>query len=132
MKKMKFTTVLCFLSIQSLTFAQGQQDFVGVWKLKTVIDNSGKRCSGIRKFTLTLDTDSSYYMYFGGTSWVEGKWVTEGDKIQFDAQTIADPCMEWTYDKDFKDLYLTEDKTLIIDMFICGTVDGSSYFRKKR
>lgn len=128
--KMKLViTVLAFVILNG-TVVYGQADLTGTWKLKKVIETSGKKYSGAKSYTLVLRADQRYEMYFGGTSWISGKWELNVTKLKFEAQSIADPCMEWKFDNEFKSFEMTSDGTLIIDMFVCNIPEGRSYFKK--
>jgi hypothetical protein len=127
---MKFLLALFFFLIQTINHAQQHSNLIGTWKLKTVLDSSGKKCKRIKKYTLTISADNSYIMNFGGTSGIAGHWSTDGNKIKFDAKTVVDPCMEWNSDDEFKSYEIMDSGTLIIDLFICGEVAGRSYFKK--
>lgn len=129
---MKFLTTLLLLLIWGNISAQTPSDLVGTWKLKTVRDSTEKKCKGIEKYVLIIHPDHTYDMYFGGSSGASGRWEIEGNKIKFDAQSIADPCMEWRVDKEFKSFEITNDGMLVIDMFICSNAKGKSYFKKKK
>jgi hypothetical protein len=128
--KIKFLITLFFFLIQTINHAQQQSNLIGTWKLKTVLDSSGKKCKGIKKYTLTINADTSYKMDLGGTSGVVGHWSVDGNKIKFEANTVVDPCMEWSFDDEFKSFEITDAGALIIDFFICGEVAGRSYFEK--
>lgn len=129
---MKLIIAVLTLVILNGTVAQGQSDLTGTWKLKKVVETSGKKCSGIQHYTLVLHSDKTYEMLFGGTSWISGKWELDVNKLKFEAQSIADPCMEWRVDNEFKSFEVTEDGILIIDLFMCNILDGRSYFKKSR
>lgn len=129
---MKLLIVTLTLLIINSSVIQGQSELIGRWKLKMVLDNSGKKCSQIKKYDLVIYPDNKYEMLFGTTSWVSGKWELEESKIKFEAATIADPCMQWRSDKELKSFEITDDGILIIDFFICGIVDGRSYFKKMK
>lgn len=128
--KTKFLIALFFVLIQTINHAQQQANLIGTWKLKTVLDGSGKKCKGVKKYTLTISADTSYKMDFVGTSGIAGHWSVEGNKIKFDAKTVVDPCMEWSSDDEFKSFEITDADKLVIDLFICGEVAGRSYFEK--
>lgn len=127
---MKFLVTFVFFLIQTINHAQVESNLVGTWKLKTVLDSSGKKCKGIKKYTLIINADHSYQMNFGGTSGVVGQWAIDANKIKFDANTVVDPCMEWRFDDEFKSYEITDAGMLIVDLFICGEMDGRSCFEK--
>lgn len=129
---MKLLIVTLTLLIINSSVVKAQSELIGRWKIKMVLDNSGKKSSEIKKYDLVIYPDNKYEMLFGGTSWVSGKWELEESKIKFEAATVADPCVEWNSDKEFKSFEIRVDGILIIDFFICGIVDGRSYFKKMK
>lgn len=129
---MKYVCVILLLGFHVFVFGQSKTDVIGKWKLKTVADESGKRCAKIEKYTLSIYPDQTYDMHFGGTSYVEGKWMWEAGKIKFDARSIWDPCYEWRVDKEFKSVEIPDSNSLVIHMFICGKSTCKSLFKRKR
>lgn len=131
-RKMKLFLLIFLSLIVTVSFSQNQLDLLGTWKLKTVLDGSEKKCQKIDKYKLTFYSDSTYIMNFGRTSGVLGKWSIADNKIKFYAQSISDPCFDWKVDEEFKSFEIDDQGILIIDMFMCGTVNGRSYFKKMK
>lgn len=127
---MKLFLFIVFSLTFAVSFSQKQSDLLGTWKLKTVLDSSEKKCLKIDKYKLTFNSDSTYIMNFGRTSFVLGRWTVVGNRIKFYAQSIADPCFEWKVDEEFKSFKINDQGILIIDLFICGNTNGRSYFKK--
>ncbi|MBX2942745.1 MAG: hypothetical protein KF860_10390 [Cyclobacteriaceae bacterium] len=131
---MKLFLFIFFSLTFAVSFSQKQSDLylLGTWKLKTVLDSSGKKCLKIDKYKLTFNSDSTYIMNFGRSSFILGTWTVVDNKIKFNAQSIADPCFEWEADKQFKSFEINDQGILIIDMFICSTINGRSHFKKMK
>lgn len=127
---MKLLIAIFTLLLINCSVAQGQSDLIGTWKLKNVVETSGKKSKDVKRYKLIIYANKKYAILFGGTSWISGEWEQEGNKIKFESQTVSDPCMEWSFDHEFKPFEIADNGILIIDIFICGTVDGRSYFKR--